>query len=329
MHDLNCLLDKIEWGYKTGSYNALVDQVEVQRLVKAPKISIVMISWQFNKQIEENFKSLEKQRQAGYELIFVNNGKPDEEFACILPFVDTYIRLNTNSGAYKARNIGAVFANAPILFFLEDDGIAHKDLVESHLKAFEKYKVISVRGVCKALTDNKLNSLARHYYLGSKPFPFYANLEGNSSYDAQAFYAVGGWNDDINFGHGGPELSYRLTKKFSDKREQIYFPEPIIYHDYAKGQEHLESKRKKQNMSYNHIKAIYPDFDVFVTSWHRYYQRPYLLKRRNNNFFSYVEDQLLYCIGEPVILLINFVRSSYYYRRLRAFISDRGRKFFV
>jgi glycosyltransferase involved in cell wall biosynthesis len=301
-------LNKVGWSHKESLYNSYIDKIKIQKAIKEPKVSIVIISWQFNKQMLENFKSLDKQRHTDFELIFVNNGKGDDEFASILPLVDTYIRLNTNTGAYKARNIGSVFANAPILFFLEDDGVAHKNLVESHLKAFEQYKVISVRGVCKVLTENKLNKLAQHYYLGSKAFPYFGNLEGNTSYDAQAFYEVGGWSDDINFGHGGPELSYRLTKRFPDKREQIYCPEPIIYHDYAKNEEHLEVKRVKQKISYKALKEKYPDYDGFIKSWDLYFRKPYYLKRKKVSLFSSLTDGYYYLLEEIVKPLVRLIK---------------------
>jgi glycosyltransferase involved in cell wall biosynthesis len=202
--DFDNRLNKVNWFHKADLYNPFIESIEVRKEVVNPPISIVIISWQYNNLILQNFESLNKQRHLNFELIFVNNGKDDIEFSSILPYVDIYIKLNTNTGAYLARNIGAIYAQAPILLFLEDDGIADSQLIQAHLDAYNLFDIISLRGVYQPLNkDNKLNKLAKHYYLGSRPFPRYVDLEGNASYKSEAFFSVGGWSDEIQFGHGG------------------------------------------------------------------------------------------------------------------------------
>ena len=63
------------------------------------------------------FKFLKNSVINNYELIFVNNGADKNEFNVLDPFIDTYIQLNKNSGAYLARNIGASFCKCPNSFF--------------------------------------------------------------------------------------------------------------------------------------------------------------------------------------------------------------------
>ncbi len=55
--------------------------------------------------------------------------------------------------------------------------------------------------------------MATDYYLGDKPFPIYADLEGNTTYKAKAFFKFGGWDDEIKFGGGGVDLSIRLSNR--------------------------------------------------------------------------------------------------------------------
>ncbi len=64
----------------------------------------------------KSFQFLERQRNQNFELMFGDHGANEGEFNDLKPFVDTYIKLNQNTGAYLARNIGAVFAKAPIIF---------------------------------------------------------------------------------------------------------------------------------------------------------------------------------------------------------------------
>jgi glycosyltransferase involved in cell wall biosynthesis len=227
----------------------------------------------------KSFEILERQRDQAYELIFVDNGSPKGSFNQLEKYIDTYVRLNTNTGAYLARNIGAVFSDAPILFFLEDDGLPAVDIVSAHLRVHERYDVISVRGVYLPKTpNNRINSMAKHYYLGAKPFPWHVNLEGNASYKADAFFSVGGWDDDNRFGHGGPELSRRLLHYEVDWCKQIYSPEPIILHDYASDHEHLQQKLAKQREQMQCIKQRHPDFNEFLKQWQQFYLRTDLVK---------------------------------------------------
>lgn len=227
---------------------------------------------------------LEKQKDQNYELIFVDNGGAEGEFMPLKPFIDTYVRLNTNTGAYLARNIGSVFAKAPILLFLEDDGIPENNLVEAHLAAHRKYDVIAVRGVYSPKTENPLNRMADHYRVGDVPYPYPSNLEGNSSYRSDVFYTAGGWDDDIVFGYGGRELSLRLLSVDPDQRKQIYSPEPIIYHDFATDVAHLKSKQEKQAASLKRLREKYPEWDAIMNSWRKFVNRYDLLIMRDHPY---------------------------------------------
>ena len=61
--------------------------------------------------------------------------------------------------------------------------------MQAHIEAFNLFEIISLRGVYKPLNkSNKLNKLAKHYYLGPRPFPRYVDLEGNASYKSEAFF---------------------------------------------------------------------------------------------------------------------------------------------
>lgn len=265
------------WAHKTPRYADVLDRIEYLHEVPSPSVSIIVISWRLHPDNLKNFEILDTQRSQNYELIFVDNGATENEFAPLKPFIDTYIHLRTNTGAYLARNIGAVFAHAPILIFLEDDGIPEGNFVEAHLDMYRKYEVIAVRGVCRPKTDTIINRMAPHYFLGDVPFPSPGNLEGNTSFTAGPFFAVGGWDDDIVFGGGGNDLAIRLLGVEPDPRKQIYAPGPVIYHDYAMNTEHLAAKRKKQEASILRLRAKHPDWDAVIGAWKRYARRYDLL----------------------------------------------------
>lgn len=272
LENLKTVLIRKGWQDKLPLYEPYFEDVRKLHQVFQPMMSVVVISWRRHPDTLQNFMKLQMQsKQYPIELILVNNGALEEEFSDLLPYVNTYIRLNTNTGAYLARNIGAAFAESPIILFLEDDGIPDDQLIESHLLVHRKYDVFSVRGVYLYKTETPLNERQSHYYLGSRFFPLAADLEGNSSYSAKVFFEVGGWDDAIRFGGGGRELALRIFKKYPDYRRQIYSPISIIYHDYASNEEHLISKLAKQKESYQRLQKVHQDWHSFAASWIRYY----------------------------------------------------------
>lgn len=280
-------LTELGWSSKLGCYREYFSYCRKLRTVTDPKISIIVISWREHPDTLKSFEILEHQRQHNFELIFVDNGSPNGSFNPLVKYIDTYVRLNANTGAYLARNIGAVFAGAPILFFLEDDGVPADGIVSAHLDAHQRYDVVSVRGVYLPKSkSNPMNLLAKHYYLGDRPFPWHVNLEGNASYRAEAFFAVGGWDDDNRFGYGGPELSRRLLRYEADWCKQIYSPEPVIMHDYANDQAHLQQKLEKQRSQIKRIEEKQPGFKEFLREWQQYYLRTDLIKERHADLRS-------------------------------------------
>lgn len=264
-------LNNLGWGDRSSLYEKFVDDVYFFNNTFLSKISIIVISWRLHPDTIKNFQILEKQRDQNFELIFVDNDGKSGEFDELKPYVDTYVRLNTNTGAYLARNIGSVFAKAPILLFLDDDAIPADDFVKAHLDVHGQFDVHAVRGVCLPKTDNPLNSMARHYYLGEKPYPRFGDLEGNISYKAESFFRVGGWDDEIIFGHGGIDLCYRLLQFDPDMRKHVYHPGPMIHHDYLVDAQHFTEKRKKQSGSWDYLRRKHGTaIDNFLACWDKF-----------------------------------------------------------
>lgn len=312
MHDiLKQKLSQKNWDYKYELYKNYFNFVEYKRKQnKDIKISVIVISWRMHPDTLKNFEILNNQNEIPFELIFVNNGGSDKEFSNLASFVDKYISLNKNTGAYLARNIGAVFADSPILLFLEDDGVPDDDILKSHYYVFCKFHAVSVRGVYLARTNNYLNERQTVYYWGDSHFPSFVNLEGNASYCSNVFYKVGGWDDSIFYGHGGLELSMRILKIEPNKRKQIYSPLPIIYHDFVQNESEFQRKRNIHVEAYKYLKKKHVTLEDHLKEWDNLFLRedmlikkdtkPYFKKsfdnlkediyRRNNERIKYMND---------------------------------------
>jgi len=253
------------WGYKSERYKTSFDYVKFQNIVQNPHVSIILGGWKYDHLVFNNIKKMKEQIKDDAEIIFVNNGSDDDVFKNIIPLVDTYVRLKNNTGAYIFRNIGSLFAKAPILFFLEDDCVPNEHLLKSHLAIHQEFSVHAVRGRVLVLTPD--SEQPKHYDLGSELYPTFNNFEGNVTYQAEAFFQVGGWDDDIIMGHGGYELSIKLFKLSQSYNKQVYTPDALIYHDFAKEPERAERKKQLQGESLTRLKAKYPFWKGFFKSW--------------------------------------------------------------
>lgn len=280
------------WKSKLELYESVFDYYSIIKNIESPEISIVIISWRKHPDTFKNLTILKQNLEKNFEIIFVNNGANDEDFFNLLPYIDSYIRLFKNTGAYIARNIGSLFAKSNIILFLEDDGIPDKNLINAHIDCHNDFDIIALRGVCFPKTSNKINSLAGHYYLGPKEFPWYSSLEGNSSYKSDIFFQSLGWNDNIQFGHGGRELSIRISKIEPDLRKQIYSPKPILYHDYATDKQSLIKKIEKQTKTLKYLHTIHNNWRDYFKKWNKFKFRYDLVLHNNNTIDIHNRDKL-------------------------------------
>jgi len=257
---LKTLRDK-GWDYKYQLYSQHFGIIEHPQPLSTPKISIIFVVWKFNELIENNLSILRQQLPNETEIILVNNGSNDPKLETFKQYANIYIKLNNNTGAYLSRNIGGLFANAPILFFIEDDCIPDQSLIASHVELHERYDIISARGKVIPITEGSENPY--HYDLGPQARCAIGNFEGNVTYNAEVFYSLGGWDDEIFFGYGGLEFSLRIWDKYPEYRYQIYSPQPLIYHDFVKETQRATDKHKQQRSSKIRLRKKYPYLDEY------------------------------------------------------------------
>ncbi|QLA16086.1 glycosyltransferase family 2 protein [Desulfolutivibrio sulfoxidireducens] len=260
-------LDRVGWADRFAAYADELEWVRTRPTGSIPSASIVVISWIVD---DQAFRIIEETLRMGgeaFELIFVDNGSATGDSAAIAPLCHTCVRLARNTGAYFARNLASVFATAPLLIFLDDDAVPAKGFVAAHLEEHGKYEAIMVRGACLPKTSSPLNANARHYYLGDAAFPRYSDLEGNTSLAAEPFFAVGGWDDLIRFGHGGIDLTYRLLRRYPQPQRFLYSPRPVIRHDYVDSERLLGLKRRKQFLAWRYLQSKFDDIDAFLDQW--------------------------------------------------------------
>jgi hypothetical protein len=272
--ELSRLLDQrlsiCGWNDKSSLYHCAVKSVTILRQNPDAQASAIIISHRNHTDTDRCLEILKNNMPESAQLIFVNNGFQPANWHLTTKYNDLTVQLHSNTGAYLARNIGALFATAPILLFVEDDCVPYRNLISAHVEAHKLFKCISVRGVYEPKTDNPLNALAAHYDLGNKVFPQHVVSEGNASYESEIFYQVGGWDDEIRFGGGGTDLAHRLLKLEPDMRRQMYYPRARIRHDYAVDEEHLFRKRERQEQSFKRLQSKHGEYRMVRWVYRKY-----------------------------------------------------------
>jgi len=255
-------LQEKNWEYKFDLYNSVFELVEFINNIDTPQLSIITGAYRYNELILNCIKKLKEQVNNNAEIIFVNNGCDDIRFEDVKKQVDTYVKLNKNTGCPFMRNMGSIFSKAPILFFIDDDCIPDSRVVISHIELHKKYDILVARG--KALPITPYSKKPPHYEPSSIACPLYNELEGNSSYNSSLFFDIGGWDDDIfTFGEGR-DLSIRIFNKYPDFSKQIYSPEPLIYHDYRNDHKESIEKKEKLKMSFQKLAEKHKNWDEYI-----------------------------------------------------------------
>ncbi|MFC5969871.1 glycosyltransferase family 2 protein [Halomarina salina] len=214
---------------------------------------------------------LSEQTASDFDVVLVDNGTSWDVVEAVEshPFVTTYVELTENHGITAARNIGAAATDSEILVFLDDDALPARDFVAQHARIHRDHDVVAVRGRVVPRADTIYNRLQTWYDLGDDPLPYYINIEGNASFDAEAFLAVAGFNEALTgrAGHEGIELSYRLESVVEGDEALRYHPGPVVYHDYATSLRGYVRKVVYARKTKRLLERIYPDVFEYAAQY--------------------------------------------------------------
>lgn len=239
---------------------------------KHPEASVVIVTYNTDeKLLFENLKALSNQSAANFEVFVVDNSDRKNLEPTASHFPINYIKLSRNTGPSIGRNVGIDYARGEIIIFLDDDAIPDKEFVEQHVKAHKTYDIAGLRGKALPRTKTVYNYLVKTYDLGDKVFPQYINLEGNSSVKKNILNQIGGFSSQITGGggHEGCELSYRIINHLNDRNKLIYYPGPVIYHDYCGSFFKYFRKMKRHDDYLKQLTEEDPELSRFRASYSR------------------------------------------------------------
>lgn len=247
--------------------NAILRHANRLTGAQAPPISVVIVAYRSATKLIAALDSLQVQSFPDFEIIVVDNGGNEAVAQALQSYPIRYLQLSKNYYPSFARNVGLIHAQGEYICFLDDDALAHPQFVQQHLAANRSNHLLGVRGKILPKTASKYNSLAAFYDLGDECIPSYVDVEGNSSFSKQLLLDLGGFNSQIFAGEGA-ELSYRIAKKTGRKDCLLYWPQAVIYHDFAQDFRKYFVKTWRGARMQVKLERMHPDYWEFIESYH-------------------------------------------------------------
>lgn len=130
------------------------------------KVSIIKVSFNAEKTIEESIKSVLMQTYSNIEYIIIDGGSTDGTLDIIEKYRDkiAYFLSEPDNGIFNAMNKGIKAATGDILYFLNtNDYIFDEKVIEDAVKFFEKTNAKMVFGDMSFIEDNGQEKERRIY----------------------------------------------------------------------------------------------------------------------------------------------------------------------
>jgi glycosyltransferase involved in cell wall biosynthesis len=221
-----------------------------------PAASIVVVSYRSVAGVEPAVAAIARQaRDENCEVILVDNGNDDFE-SIGRRYLDgaRLVKSPFQTGASLGRNLGAHFATAPYLIFVDDDGIIEPGFVAGLLGAARETGAVSVRGRVVPIAEGSFKPA--HYDLGQRRRPAFVDTEGASIWQRSIYLQSGGFHP-LLYGHEGVDLCARLFR-FHGPFAFFYEPSAVLRHDFADDSNALAAKEARHERNVAFVKSRSP-----------------------------------------------------------------------
>ncbi len=248
-------------------YSDSIEEVNSYNLqdIQEPWISFLLVVYNEDELLFRALSSITCAKSGSYEIVVVDNGLSEPAKEKLRSYSLKHIVMNKNVGCGTGRNIGSLYCNAPVIFFVDADGY-----LEDVDIAFDKVqvlmndaKLVAIRGKVKQIHTGLIRIEPCHYDLGDEVIPCCINAECVSMFKRKDFIEVGGFEDGM-VGHEGTFLCFRMVEFYGyDKDSFLYDPELVLFHNYYNNLKHILSK-KQRNRHLSYILTLkYPSIVSF------------------------------------------------------------------
>lgn len=143
-------------------------------------------------------------------------------------FDDYEVLVRDEYPVTKARNAGIEAASADKIVFLDDDSEPREDYLRRVSGILETEHALAGRTI-HPHDDVFAGEMTVHYDFGDEPRYVEYFWGCNMAVRREVFETVGGWDEEMGWGHEEKELADRITEHY----DIYYDPEVVVYHPYA------------------------------------------------------------------------------------------------
>lgn len=188
---------------------------------KRPLISVVIPTCDRPELLEAAVESIYNQSYSNFEIIIVDDASVDSELnrSVASKYSCSYVYLSDKSYKGLACNTAVEYAKGEYICFFDDDDIAHPDMLDRYVVAFNRSDVNILSGFCEVFEHGKsYTSTSENYYSlalgGGLEVNLSINMFGKGSFiiDTQSFKEIGGYEVDES---AVPMVDYRFYIKAS------------------------------------------------------------------------------------------------------------------
>jgi glycosyltransferase involved in cell wall biosynthesis len=252
-------------------YAGEVQGVVARRTVRDPKATLVVVSYRAKEYLLECLRHLQGQTLRGelpYEILLADSGGLEPLRDRYGTSVDVELRLRPGLPLNVARNAAMAWARAPLVAYIDDDGLVAPDWLERALAVFEDPSVVVARGRIVPKDHPYFNAFVVHYDRGDAIWDDDSlGTEGNMMVRRMPYLAVGGFPDDF-YGAEGLYLVYALKKAFPSGRA-VYAPDVVMRHDYCRSMREFVWKARKYRTVGADVTRDDPEFAEFRRAFMR------------------------------------------------------------
>lgn len=144
------------------------------------------------------------------------------------PFDEYELLVQDEEPVTRARNAGIGRAQSARIVFLDDDSRVQEGFLERAAETLEEEMAFAGRTI-HPKNDIFARQFTGHYSFGDEPRYVDRFWGCNMGVRKEVFDVVGGWDDEIGWGHEEKELAVRVSREF----DIYYDPELVVYHPYA------------------------------------------------------------------------------------------------
>lgn len=226
-------------------------------LNNSPLVSIIIVTFNSQKDIKTCLGALDKIEYPNYEIIVVDNNSSDDTLKVIAEFPSVRLVANKiNYGYAKGNNLGVKQANGKLIAIINPDTFVTPSWLGFLVKELEQPNVVACQPKILLKSDKKLinclgkstNFLGFDYLVGYREKDSSLVTQDISSFSGsavvmkkKAFEELGGFEEYFFMYYEDGDLSWRIRLSGGLIR---LVPESVVYHDYKYQPDEIYHKTK-------------------------------------------------------------------------------------